>query len=300
MKKAFLLLSLILLIPFSVRAKEKAGFSVSPPSFEINANSGDEIDNTIKIENLSPFPLTIQVKSQNFVAYGEGGQVNLTEENSSFSISKWIYLDKDSLTIAPNSFALSNFTIKIPREAEPGSHYGAVVFSTVPDDTAQGSGAALAQEIGSLILIKLPGDVFEQVKLVSFKPEKNIFNEGRIIFNTLLENSGNVHVKPYGFITVYNPIGKKITSIEVLGRNILPGSKRLFIDETKFVKTGYYKADLNLIYSGGGGLIKAETTFFAVNQKELTRYLIIAGAILVFYLLFRKRINRAFKVLLRG
>lgn len=305
MRKNWLLLIFFLfvglwLLPNSSFAQEKAGFSVSPPSFEINALPGDTLDNTIKIENLSPFSLKIKAQPKNFIAYGEGGQVSLTEEGNSFSISKWIKLEDDEFNINPNDFALVNFKINIPKNAEPGSHYGAIVFSTVPDQKSKTSGAFLSQEIGSLILIKLPGDVFEDAKLLSFKPERQIFQTGNIRLLALVENTGNVHIKPYGSIYLTNIFGKKVKSIEVKGKNILPGSKRLFDEEFKLNSLGYYKTQITLIYAGGGKILKGETGFFVYDKKTLILYVIIGTSALIIYLILRKRINRALKVLIKG
>ena len=285
---------------FKVFAQEKSGFAVSPPSFEINANPGDVIQNTIKVDNLSPFSLKIKAKPQNFVAYGEGGQVNLTDEESSFSIANWVKLIDKEQTIAPKSFALFDFELEIPKNAEPGSHYGAIVFYTEADAVVKGSGASVSQEIGSLILIKLPGKVFEDAKLISFKPLEQVFKEPKIKLIALLENAGNIHVKPYGFINITNVLGQKVKTVEVKGRNILPGSRRLFDEEFKFNKIGYFKADINLLYAGGGKLLKAETNFVALNLVALKKYLIVGLIILVIYFIFRNRINRALKVILTG
>lgn len=288
---------------FTVNAQdtspESAGFSVSPPSFEINALPGNSIKNTIKVENLSDVTLKIKTKAQNFVAYGEGGQVNLTDEKSPFAIASWIKIAKKEQIIPSKGSALFDFEINIPKNADPGSHYGAVVFYT-EGAGGDGTGAAVSQEVGSLILIKLPGDVFEDAKLVSFKPDKNPFKEPKVKLLALLENTGNVHVKPYGFINITNVFGKKVKSYEVKGRNILPGSKRLFDEEFDFKPIGYFKADLTMLLPGGEKVMKGETEFVALNWLVLRKYLIVAGIVLLLYLLLHKRINRAIKVLLKG
>ncbi len=289
------LISLICLISLiqPSYAQEHAGFAVSPPSFEINANPDDLIKNTIKIENLSSGDISIKTEARNFVAYGEGGQVSLTDEESSFSISKWVKIDKDTFTISPKSFALVSFELQVPKNAEAGSHYGAIVFSTVPDSKSGQNSATVAQEIGSLILVKLPGNTYENAKLISFEPLTQFFKDPNITLNYLIENTGNVHIKPYGFITITNIFGGKTKSIEIKGHNILPGSKRLVSQDFKLDGIGPYKADLNLLYSGGGRLIRGQTQFVALNLPKLKTVLIILGILILVYLVLRKRINRA-------
>jgi hypothetical protein len=302
MKKYFIfpLLFLFLILFSPVFAQEKLGFSVSPPSFEISASPGDVISNSIRIENLNPMSLTIKASPRSFVTYGDGGQVEINEENSSFSIINWLSLQNQQQDIRPNSFAIYNFSLKIPVNAEPGSHYGAIVFSTVNKATAEGSGAFVSQEIGALILVKIPGNVYEKVDLTDFQLEDNPIKEDNLKFIAHLDNSGNIHVKPYGYISIYNLIGQKVKTIEVAGHNILPGSKRLFSEATKFNGFGFYNAELTLLYSGGGKLIHGKTSFLILNLARSAPFMIAFVVLLLFALLFRKRLGRAMKILLKG
>lgn len=296
----FVITIFTLIFPTAARAQQQSGIAISPPSFEINAKAGDTIKNTIKVENLSKTSYKIKVSARNFTAYGDGGQVSITEEQNSFSIDTWISFDKQSFTIPASSTSLFTFTIKIPKSAEPGSHYGAVVFSSDNTQTAGETGAALQQEIGSLILIKIPGNIYEKADLVSFGPTDAVFKDPKIKLNALISNAGNVHIKPYGFITIKNILGMKVKTIEVRGRNILPGSKRIFDEEFAFGSIGYYTAELTLLYSGGSNILHADSHFIALNQNMLVKYLSIGGGILVIYLFLRKRINKALAILIKG
>lgn len=274
------------------------GFSISPPSFDLNANKGDVVTNTIKIENPTEQLIHIRVRSENFVAYGDGGQINLTEEDSTYSINKWLTFPIDDFNVLPGETYLFDYTLNIPEDAEPGSHYGAIVFSSVPSSDPNAS--TVVQEIGSIILIRIPGEVVEEATLITFSSEKNFYSEPKIKLNALIENVGSVHFKPYGFITIKDILGNKIETIEVQPRNILPGSRRLFDQEFDFNNIGIYRAELQLFYKGGGKTITAETTFTALNTQKLLPIVGVLLGIIVFYLIFRKRINRAVKVIIKG
>jgi hypothetical protein len=284
----------------NVFAQEKIGFSVSPPSFEITAIPGDVISNSIRVENLYKDSLILRARPQSFVTYGEGGQVALNDEESSFSIINWLEIEKNEQIISPGSFGVYNFKLNIPKNAEPGSHYGAIVFSTVKDPTIIGSGAYVMQEIGSLILIKIPGNAYESAELISFKPEEQLFKQDHIKLLAHISNTGNIHIKPYGYIAIYNLLGQKVKTVEVSGRNILPGSKRLFDSEFKFNGFGIYTAELTLLYSGGGKIIHGKTTFLVLNLVRNAPLIIVFVAFLLFALLFRKRLRKAIAILLKG
>lgn len=303
LKKIFFVVaifSFFLFFSVDVFAQEKAGFSVSPPSFELSAKPGDVLKNTIRIENLSSADIHLRVRPQSFTAYGEGGQVALNEEDTNFSIIKWLKFENDELTIKAKEAGFFNFILEIPLSAEPGSHYGAVVFSTVPSGNLSSSGATVSQEIGSLILVKIPGNVYENVKLLSFLPSSKYIKNSNVVLRALLQNDGSVHVKPYGFIVVNNVFGQKIKTIEVVGRNILPGSKRIFEENFKINGFGLYFAELTLLYSGGGRLLRGKTSFFILNLEKSLQFMIVGVVLMLFIVLFRKRFFKAIKILLKG
>ncbi len=284
-----------------VFAEGKTGFSVSPPSFEMSAKPGDVVKNTIRIENLSSEDIRLRARPQSFTAYGEGGQVALNEEDTSFSIIKWLKFEKDEILIKPKEAGYFNFVLEIPFSAEPGSHYGAIVFSTVPNGgSLSSSGATVSQEIGSLILVKIPGNVYENVNLISFLPSSKYIKNSEVTLRALLESTGNIHVKPYGFIVVNNIFGQKVKTIEVLGRNVLPGSKRIFEEKFKLNGFGLYFADLTLLYSGGGKLIRGKTSFVVLNLQISLPFLIVGFILMFLVVLFRKRFFKAIKILLKG
>jgi len=285
----------------AVHAQEqKSSFAVSPPSFEFNANPGDQITNVIKVENLSDNPMKIATRAENFVAYGNGGQVSLTEDRTSYSIDTWITIDQKEAVIQPRESKVFKFIVNVPKNTEPGSHYGAVVFSTVASADSTTNGANIQQEIGALILIKVPGDVIEQINLDSFKSAEQFYQGTNFNFSFLLGNEGTVHIKPNGFIYIKDLFGNTLKTITIEGKNILPGSKRLFSEADSFENVGLYRAELELFYKDGQKVLRGETQFWALNLQRTAPILVGFIVLILFYLVFRKRINKAVKVILKG
>lgn len=274
------------------------GFSVSPPSFELDVNPGDVITNTIKVENLSDIDLEITANVQSFVAYGEEGQINLTEDDSEYSITNWITFEDDVFQVPANQVVNVPFTINVPDVAEPGSHYGAVVFSSNSVSTEPNT-PNIVQEIGSIVLLRVPGDVEESATVVEFKSDKPYYTDPKVMIHTLLENTGNVIVKPTGSIVILDLFGNEVQRIELTSNNILPGSKRSFDQEFDFDKIGFFKAKLDLKY-GDDKTLTAETSFTALYTQKTVPIILLIVAIILIYIIFRKRINRAARVIVKG
>ncbi len=310
MKKAKLLdLFLLTLVSFSFAAFSpllnaqvnepfKSGFSISPPSFDIKANPGDVLNNTVKIENTTSQRLDLTAKAISFVAYGNEGQIQLTDEDSTYSIKTWVTFQNPDFSVNPGEVKLFNYFINIPQNVQPGSHFGSIVFSTSTSD-AQANAAQVVQEIGSVILIKLPGDVIESASISSFKSDSNYFTEPKAKLDAILDNTGTVVVQPSGTVTVQDIFGNTIQTVDVQPKNILPGSQRVFDQEFDFNQIGYFKARLDLKY-GTDKTLTANTTFISLYTQRLIPILAVILLLIVFYFVFRKRINKALTVIIKG
>jgi len=298
----FLIISL--LAPLSVYSQEpnQIGFSISPYSYEYELKAGQEVTATLKVENINKTDITVSVEPENLVAYGQDGQVSITDEEPSFSIKSWIKVTNSSATIKPKEFGYFDFKISVPLDAEPGSHYGALSVRFVGNENPlNGSGASIVQKSSAIILLRVPGDVKEELNLVYFQPEKFFYSEPKFKLSALFENKGTVNVKPSGEINIFDIWGNKVKTIKVVGKNILPDKKRIFEEEFDMEDISYFRAELNMFYgSTSQKTIFAQTNFIGINLPVLSKYLLIISGILVFYFIFRRRINKAIKILLKG
>ena len=103
-KWLYLLIPTLVLLPAlfftrQVLSQQSIGIALSPPTFELSANPGDILNNTIRVENLNEVPIQVSVERQNFTALGEEGSIGLTEETTAFSLASWI-------TVTPNEAAI--------------------------------------------------------------------------------------------------------------------------------------------------------------------------------------------------
>lgn len=308
-KTSFSLLAILLTttaIIFQTRVKGQEspstnGLSVSPPSFEISGNPGNTITNTVRLENMKTTAVRLAVDKRNFTAIGEEGAVGLTEDENTFSLASWITVDPADVVIPPKSTRTFTFSIKVPLNAEPGGHFGSLIFRTVPENTLTGSGASVAQEIGSLILLRLSGPTTEDAKTESFKTTKSFYEFGPITFEARVKNLGNVHLKPSGNITITNLLGQKVATVPLEPKNVLPGAIRKIEGtwDTKW-RIGQYTATTVIVYGANNTQLASVTTFVVLPYRLV---LIILVALIVIYLIlhhYRKRLKLAWKILTSG
>jgi hypothetical protein len=147
----------------------------------------------------------------------------------------------------------------------------------------------LTASVGTIILVTVPGNLHEQLDLQQLTTAQNgknkiFFRNGQVDVVTVLKNTGDIHVKPFGKITVKRTFGKQVAEVELNNTdpraNVLPDSSRKFVNTLPkdVQKFGRYTVEVNLGYSQGSGqLISSKTTFWYVPPM----YLLIFTALIV-------------------
>lgn len=300
------LLTLFTLAPLSVIAQntsdQTSKITISPVTFNLAANPGDVLRQSIKIRNDSTMTQTLEMNAENFTATDEQGTIGLTEEETPFSLASWVKFSSPNLTLKSGQEVTVPFTITVPRNAEPGGHYASVFGQLSPDASAIGGGAgtALGQKVGALILLRVAGDVKEDAEIATFTVDG--FQAGEDVpFAIRVQNRGSVHIRPQGFISITDMFGNKVADVQIEERNVFPGAVRRVEatwDKPGFM--GYYTANALMQYGQNNQQITATTTFWIIPWKQIAIWGGAALVVIIILFLARKRIGRAFKALASG
>lgn len=297
-----LIASLTLRVPTGSAAEAGQAFSISPPLIELNADPGDNTKATIKFTNISGEELLVKTQFNDFGAKNETGEPNIIFEDNAdtgrFSLRQWI-TSPEPFRIASQETKTVEFPINVPEDAEPGGHYAVIRFTGTSPELEE-SGVALTASIGSLVLMRVSGDIKEQASVADFftaTPQyenSSFFEYAPVTFVERIRNLGNIHVKPTGTVKISNMFGNEVATLKVNGspddandspRSVLPNSIRRFDQKLdNGWMFGRYQAELNLSYGQEPGKQLVSTTNFWVIPYKL---LLLAVAILVglFFLL---------------
>lgn len=255
-----------------ILAQNTEGLTISPPITELRLKEGEVSSKNIKLTNPTNRVIEVYPRVMDFRAKGEGGEPAFFEagdEGTRFSLSKWISFTQTKVALTPHQVVDFKYELKVPVSAEPGGHYGVLFFATEPQKNEEGSSnVALSSMVGSLILVKVPGEVSESANLESFTT-KSFFNlNNNISFLTRVQNSGNIHVKPRGEIVIKSIFGSEVDRVTVneQGGNVLPESTRKFENEWKSGKflLGLYNAKVHLVYGDTGKVLDKSLSFIVI------------------------------------
>jgi hypothetical protein len=274
------------------------GLEISPPVIQLDADPGQTVTTQVRVRNVTSGVLIAKGKVDDFGAgTDESGTPKLLLDETGatrFSLKYWVSGVPD-LTLASQELKTATVSINVPKNAEPGGHFGVVRFTGVPPNLNT-TGVALSASVGTLILLRVSGAITDKADLAQFSAgtpatgktpfaKQSFFEHGPVAFLVRIKNEGTVHEKVKGSIELKDGFGKKVTSVVVNanGGNVLPDSTRRF-EEVYATKQlfGHYTANLALTYAGNKKL--SSTIGFWVLPWKLI-LLVLLGLVIVVWLL---------------
>ncbi len=293
------------------------GFRISPVRSEYTIEKGKSVTLTISLENPSGVATAARPVVNDFVAADdESGEPRLIlDDNAPLPKNdfKKLVSQIPDITIGPKEKKEIPVTISVPENANAGGYYGAIRFIPVVVAQNDKTNVGLTASVGTIVLIRVPGNLTERLDLVQLSAAakvkvkgvdtykaRSFFTSGDVGMFTRLKNSGDIHVQPFGQIHIKDMFGKTVQTIEFNNTepraNVLPDSTRKFTNDLEKRRWfGRYTIEAALGYSqGGGDLITTQATFWYIPTLALWAMLIAVIAVVgVIYWLIRK--NKARK-----
>ena len=307
-RKSFLFFLLPILALFLFLPTNAKALIVSYPTIELSAKPGETVSKQVRLENEGDKEITFYSSIYNFKSNNKDGKPELIPlpQEGLVDLASWIKVEKGPITLAPKQSKDIDITIDVPSYADPGGHYATVLWGDNSQKTDEKANLSINWKTGHLILLKVSGDVKEDVTISNFKVKKGYQNRLPIEFTTELQNTGNVHIKPVGQIEIKNIFGGKsgIAQFNNTGGNILPKSSREFDDawigeknvqdggffqelrnEFKNFAIGRYTANIAIFYGNDQKMLEAHDSFWVLPWRVMLVALIL---LLIIFFLIKK------------
>src|SRR3989441_3827815 len=137
--------------------------AVNPTRIEITASPGDQIESTFKFWNGTDTDLPVRLEGVDIGPQDEEGHATVEREDPANSLKAWLKPAYPDLNVAPKQEITLPFSLDIPANADPGSHWGAMLAITAP--VGQSNGAAVNVRTGVIFLVHVFGPVTEKLVL---------------------------------------------------------------------------------------------------------------------------------------
>ncbi len=311
LKVAAFLAGVAATVPLSAHAApDTLSVTVTPPLFQLSIIPGETWNSSLKVVNSNTYDVTYYAEVVNFKAEGEAGQgtfIPLTADDAdarAHTLAGWIEIPKDPITIPKGRSGEIPLTVHIPADASPGGHYAAILVGTKPPETVEaGAAMRISSFVTSLLFVRVKGDVYESARIREFRTTQTLYQEPQADFILRFENTGNAHLQPQGYITLFNMWGKERGKVLINQQsnfgNVLPESTRKFQfsweGEQDIFDIGRYSAEVTLTFGENGRQnISSKTYFWIVPVVPVA---VTIGSIAFFVLLIvwfiRRYIRRA-------
>lgn len=149
------------------------------------------------------------------------------------------------------------------------------------------TGSSIASRVGTLVYLKVHGDITEAAYLKQLSVEKKWFEYGPIEITAEIENQGDIHLKPTGNIKITDLLDRPIFTQELDETNIFPFASRLhqFQLPNKYY-LGRFKVKLEASAGTSALPISGIIYFWVIPYKEIS--IVLTAIILVIILLSLK------------
>lgn len=124
---------LILLAISFISAPFAQAISISPPRLELDGDPGTTVSSEFKITNDTSSTATYFTQVENFESKDESGNPQFVQTKE--GLATWVSVPS-SITVAAGEQKTLPFTIRIPRNAEPGGYFSSIFVRTTPPPTS--------------------------------------------------------------------------------------------------------------------------------------------------------------------
>lgn len=265
------------------------GLTAIPPRLEIEGKPGESITRTIRVRNESATTKILNTAVKDFVVLDNKGTPvrieSLPEGTNKWALSPWTQVSPINHQIKPGETKAMTITVIIPDNATPGAHYAVVLHTPTNETTINASGSAVTPEVGTLVYLRIPGDVKEEARAMFDVPRFQEF--GPVNFKTTIVNTSDIHVAPAGQIEVTDLLSRKFL-VKFDGANIFPESSRVFTStlDQKWL-FGRFKAELVATYGSKGQLLNSVAYFWVLPVRLILALLTIIFLVVAISLILR-------------
>ncbi len=209
-------------------------FVVGPGRAEIEVKPGQTVVYEMSVANRISDGRQFKLEVEDISGTNDASQavIFLGDQRGPYTVKDYISFPENNFTLNLGDRARIPVTISVPPDAEPGGYYGGVLVSTVKDDGTSGPAGTtrspIVARIGTLFFITVPGktEYAGATKEITLTDKSAWYEKGPIKLNVLFDNTGSVHLNPYGELRVENIFGEEVGFLELEPWFVLPKSLR--------------------------------------------------------------------------
>lgn len=198
------------------------------PNLSYTVEPGGEVKDKVTVYNLGNVPLIFHVYATDAFNGDDGTFSVLAGDKDPVDVGTWLRLDQNDISVPPGKQTTIPFVLKVPRDATPGDHVGAVLASSPTKGNGEnGETITVDRRTGTRLFVRVAGDLRAEVGIADLAAEyhhsANSFS-GATTVKFRVENRGNVRINGNPVVEVGGPFGMLSKTVRLPAiSELLPG-----------------------------------------------------------------------------
>lgn len=233
----------------AVAASQGGAALMDPASFLHQGRAGQTISGTVRVSNPMPTSLSLTLYISDW-SFDPVGQFTFADAGTlERSASDWLTISSTTLELAPNQAVDLPYTIAVPADAMPGTHWSVIFAESAPTEPAPGQAAAtFSVRVGHIVYVNVPTLESSGTIIGMFGTPPSV-PDGAYSILAQYANTGNAAQGVEGNFTVRNERGETVIEAAIERTVVLPGVDRAFqINVVGPLQAGNYTALVVLNY----------------------------------------------------
>lgn len=272
----------------------QGGIKVWPTKMELTVDRGETVERSVNLENKSGDSARLRVYAMDFSIDKENNFTFSEPGHESYSCASWLNIEEADFELGPGESRKVKVVVSVPQEVEPGGHYAALFFETIPAEAEAGVSVTISSRIASLVYLTVPGvteaDILAEAEIVSLLSPGWV-EKGPVEIGVLVRNTGNVHLEIAAKAHLSGSRSGEIGELDLGQTVVLPHSERIM--KGKWEKTPFFdKVTANVVvgyFDQQGELVNKSATarFWVIPWRIITA--VAASFVLLALLIWRLR-----------
>ena len=283
-----------------------SGLSISPTRFELTVQPGANDEIKISVKNVTQAKIIAVPIINDFASDNDTGtpQIIVNEERDDLPSIRPFFKQLENIPIEPGQTVTKKIPVEVPSDTPAGGYYGVLRFVATPDGeiNPEDGQVALTASVASIVLVEVPGEVTEQIQLRNLMFYRNdvagtfFTASAPQQMGVQIVNQGNGFSKPFGTVTVKNPLGKEVVNYELNNANprsnVLPDSTRTFRNDISGINLpGRYVATADVSFGNGGEVLRLSKSFWYLPYWFIGLLIVLLAAIVYLGFLIRRKVT---------
>ena len=217
--------------PANAAQSDKLSWSIKPggedsrTNFSYELEAGDTKKDTFEVTNLGSAEISLAIYAADGTTSSSGALDLLPADEPSTVVGAWVMVKQPEITLSPGETESVDFTLRVPKDTEPGDYVGGLISSYV--DLANGGTVVVDQRLASRMNVRVGGEgtlaLQAQALAVTTASAWNPFAPTTATASFILQNTGAVRARSNYTITTSGIFGWGENSKTFASGELIPG-----------------------------------------------------------------------------